>query len=391
MEDIYNLPEYCGFGTDDWNNKVVIKMADHMTVSQRMVLNHYTTVLLIVLCGIKLYSQKKTRGVELRYIWLTLSCCALLVVQDILESYAAQEPTLRLLRISMASLGYILRPIAAVSLLMSVCWPENRTWKLWIPIMVNTAINLTAFFSPIAFSFDEEYEFVRGPLGFVVFGASYLYLILILLVVLRRFYEGKSSERWLLVCCVFGVLGSTLVDALLAGCHLNEAIMIGCIFVLFYLRTHDNYLDPLTSLRNRFAYYDDSENMNRNITAIASIDMNGLKRLNDTQGHAAGDAALAEIGKCLQRVNDRRTLAYRMGGDEFVVVFISQSAQQVEVALRTIHEDIVAAGYSVSVGYAMKTPEQSLDDALFESDQNMYREKAEYYRQFEKDRRSRRS
>ena len=366
-------------------------MMDRITVSQRMVINHYTTVLLVVLCGIKLYSQKKTRGVELRYIWLTLSCCALLVVQDILESHAAMDPSLYLLRVSMAALGYILRPIAAVGLLMAVCRPENRSWKLWIPIMLNTAVNLTAFFSPIAFSFDEEYEFVRGPLGLVVFVVSFLYLVQILVVVLRRFYEGKSLERWLLVCCVFGVIGSTLVDALLAGCHLNEAIMIGCIFVLFYLRTHDNYIDPLTSLRNRFAYYDDIENLNRNITAVASIDMNGLKRLNDTQGHAVGDAALAGIGKCLQRVNDRRTLAYRMGGDEFVVLFIGQDAEQVARALRRISEDVAAEGYSVSVGYAMKTPEQSLDDALRESDQNMYREKAEYYRQSGRDRRARRS
>ena len=354
-------------------------------------MNHYTTVLLVVLCGIKLYSQKKTRDVELRFIWLTLLCCALLVAQDILESYAALEPSLRVLRISMAALGYILRPIAAVGLLMAVCRPETRTWKLWIPVMLNTAVNLTAFFSPLAFSFDEDYEFVRGPLGYVVFAVSFLYLIQILVVVLRRFYEGRSSERWLLVCCVFGVLGSTLVDTLLAGCHLNEAIMIGCVFVLFYLRTHDNYLDPLTSLRNRFAYYDDSENLNRNITAVASIDMNGLKRLNDTQGHAAGDAALAGIGKCLYRMNDRRTLSYRVGGDEFVVLFVDRSREQVERTLGKISEDITAAGYSVSVGYAMKTPERSLDDALRESDQNMYRAKAEYYRQNGRDRRSRRS
>lgn len=365
-------------------------MQEPMAIGKRLVISHFTTVLMIVLCAIKLYSLKKTRDVELRYIWLTLTCCFLLVIQDCLESVAAADPGLRFWRILFTAAGYILRPVAAVGLLLAVCRPERRTWKLWIPVMANTAVNLTAFFSPVAFGFDADYDFVRGPLGYVVFAVAFLYTIQILVVILRRFYEGKPAERWLLVGCVLGVIAATSVDAILAGCHLNEAIMIGCIFTLFFLRSHDNYLDPLTSLRNRFAYYDDGENLKRNITAVASIDMNGLKKLNDTRGHDAGDAALAGIGKCLNALNDRRTLAYRVGGDEFVMLFIGQDAQGVERTLRRLRQDVAAAGYSVSAGYAMKTPEQSLDDALRQSDQSMYRDKAEYYRQNGVDRRARR-
>ena len=44
---------------------------------------------------------------------------------------------------------------------------------------------------------------------------------------------------------------------------------------------------------------------------------------------------------------------------------------------------VSAVGYSVSAGYAMKQPDQTLDDAVRESDQNMYLEKAEYYRKCE--------
>lgn len=359
-----------------------------MSVAQHMLINHFTTMLLIVLCGIKLHSQKKARDVEIRYFWITLLSCFLLVIQDMLETYAATDPALRFWRVLLSVIGYILRPVAAVGLLLVICPPEKRSWKLWIPALINTAVNLTAFFSPIAFSFNERYKFVRGPLGYVVFAVSFLYLFLILIVVLRRFYEGKKAERLLLVCCVLGVIASAVVDAWLAGRHLNEAIMIGFIFILFFLRTHDNYLDPLTSLRNRFAYYDDSENLTRNITAVASVDMNGLKKLNDTQGHAAGDAALAAIGKCLNEINDRNILSYRVGGDEFVILFIDQSAENVEQVLNQIRKNVSDTGYSISAGSAMKAPDQSLEDALRESDRNMYKAKAEYYQKSGIDRRA---
>ena len=351
-----------------------------MTTFQHMLFNHYTTLLLVFLCSLKLYSLKQARDAELRFIWVTVVSCLLLALEDMLETVAATDPDLLFWRILLSVIGYILRPVAAVGLLAAVSSPAKRTWKLWIPALINTSVNLTAFFSPVAFSYDEGYDFVRGPLGYVVFAVSFLYLFQILYVILHRFYEGKRSERWLLVCSVLGVLAAAIVDAWLAGRHLNEAILIGCICILFFLRTPDNYLDPLTSLRNRFAYYDDSENLTRNITAVASIDMNGLKRLNDSRGHAAGDAALAAIGKCLYDVSDRRTSAYRVGGDEFVVLFIDQTQADVEQILRRIRESISETGYSISVGYTMKAPEQTLDDALRVSDQNMYGDKAAYYR-----------
>ena len=352
---------------------------------------HYTTLLLVILLAIKLYAQKKTRGVELRFFWLTLICCLFLVAEDVLEAYAATREELRLFRILMSVSGYVVRPVAAVGLLLVVCPPERRSWKIWISALINLAVNLTAFFSPVAFSFNEKYEFVRGPLGYVVFIVALLYMIQILVLIWRNFYEGKKAERWILICSVIGCMGASLVDALWGGCHLNEAMMTGCIFLLFFLHSHDNFLDPLTSLRNRFAFYDDSERLDKAITAVASIDMNGLKRLNDTKGHAAGDKALTEIGRCMEGINDRDTIAYRVGGDEFVVTFIQQKEEDVAKTIQRLKESVEKAGYSVAAGYAMKAAGQNLDEALSESDRNMYADKAAYYQQGGRDRRARRN
>jgi len=351
---------------------------------------HYNTVFLVLLLGIKLYTRKQSRDVELKYYWLTLICCFLLVIQDALESYTAEDPGLIFWRTLLSALGYILRPTAAVSLVLVVCPPSRRTWIIWIPWGVNLLVNLTAFFSPIAFSFNENYEFTRGPLGYVVFVVSLLYMIWILVLVRKRLYKGKNGERWILIICVLGCMCASVVDALYGGSHLNEAMMIAGVFLFMYLRSHDNYLDPLTSLRNRYALYDDSQEQIREVCAAASIDMNGLKMINDTKGHAAGDAALAEIGRCLNGISSRNVIPYRIGGDEYTVLFLHCTEEKIAELLARVKEEIAGCGYHVSIGYAMKAPGQSLDELMHEADRHMYEDKAAWYRQNGRDRRNRR-
>lgn len=171
------------------------------------------------------------------------------------------------------------------------------------------------------------------------------------------------------------------------GNHLNQALIVSCVFFNLFLCSHDNRLDPLTDLGNRFAFYDDMEHQQRDITAIASLDMNGLKRINDAQGHAAGDRALTAIGRCLNGVNNRNTTAYRIGGGAFVILFIKQREEAVNKAVRRTCDAVKRAGYSLSAGCAMRAEGESAQQTLQRSDELMYADKAEYYRQSGMDRR----
>ena len=92
---------------------------------------HYTTIFLVLLFGIKLHAQRESRNIDMRYYWLTLFCCALLVVQDQLEAVASLNVELKTWRTLFSVLGYVLRPTAAIGLLMVVCPAEKRSWKIW--------------------------------------------------------------------------------------------------------------------------------------------------------------------------------------------------------------------------------------------------------------------
>ena len=359
------------------------------SIFYELISSHYITLVLIAVFAIKLSAQKVKADEQLRYFWMTTICCFILVLQDAAESVAAMDPSLRFLRIFLSIVGYVLRPVAVIGLLLVVCPPERRTWKTWIPAIVNLAVFLTAFFSPIAFSFDQDYAFVRGPLGYCVFVVAFLYMFQLLYVTWRRFYDRNHAERWILIVCAASCIVASIIDAIYGGCHLNEAMMTSSVFFYLFLRSHDNRLDPLTALGNRFAFYEDIQHQQKSITAVASLDMNGLKHINDTQGHAEGDRALAQIGRCLGRLNRRDTSAYRIGGDEFVILFLRQDCEAVESTLDRAKAEVAGAGLSVSAGYSMRSSGESVESALQRSDQIMYNDKAEYYRQSGIDRRRR--
>lgn len=84
--------------------------------------------------------------------------------------------------------------------------------------------------------------------------------------------------------------------------------------------------DPLTGCANRRALEDDLEraaagaNRTGLDVCVAVIDLDGLKQINDTNGHAAGDSSLRDLAVALRSAVRETDTVYRVGGDEFVVL-----------------------------------------------------------------------
>ncbi len=81
-------------------------------------------------------------------------------------------------------------------------------------------------------------------------------------------------------------------------------------------------IDPLSLLPNRRALHDDVQRhlKRQNNVALALIDLDGFKLVNDHHGHFVGDMLIGEIGQTLSEICGATARAYRLGGDEFAVV-----------------------------------------------------------------------
>lgn len=98
--------------------------------------------------------------------------------------------------------------------------------------------------------------------------------------------------------------------------------------------------DPLTGLRGREAFEDRAAKLLRagGPCGAVVVDLDGFKALNDTVGHAAGDAALRAVGCCLVHWNRRLGgVVARLGGDEFAAVVPARTAEELSGGLRRLH------------------------------------------------------
>jgi diguanylate cyclase (GGDEF)-like protein/PAS domain S-box-containing protein len=135
--------------------------------------------------------------------------------------------------------------------------------------------------------------------------------------------------------------------------------------------------DPLTGLMNRQCYYADSEKLKNQITAVVSVDMNDLKKYNDTQGHDAGDLALRTVSGCLVKKHSKNKRVYRIGGDEFAIFYLGITEEEVQKDIESMIEYLAETPYVCAFGYEMVDKNsRDIHDTMRLADREMYENKA---------------
>lgn len=188
------------------------------------------------------------------------------------------------------------------------------------------------------------------------------------------------------------LLGNDGLSDELRGIAGQGATALGNAHLLGQIR-HQALHDGLTGLGNRTLMIERLEQAleraRREGEGVAAmfIDLDGFKEINDSLGHAAGDALLSEIGTRLQGVLRARDSVGRIGGDEFVVVLEGKSlvAGAEVIADRVLNEirrpfqlsgvDPCRLSVTASIGIAVGD-RRSADDILRDADLALYRAKA---------------
>lgn len=141
-----------------------------------------------------------------------------------------------------------------------------------------------------------------------------------------------------------------------------------------------SFEDSLTGLYNRNKYNQILDKYGERIvrrTGTAFFDLNGLKRMNDTYGHEAGDELIRNTAHHIGAVFAGD--AFRIGGDEFTIVMIGVDRSEFEAKVQLAAQQMRDDGISIATGMAWHDGDITLTMQLQEADHRMYEDKQRYY------------
>ena len=144
------------------------------------------------------------------------------------------------------------------------------------------------------------------------------------------------------------------------------------------------YHDQLTGLYNRRFYEEELKRLDteRNLPmTIAMGDVNGLKLINDSFGHAIGDELLKKAAEVIKNGCRADDIIARLGGDEFVIILPKTDAFETEQIIKRIKglslkEEIVSIDISITFGHETKNnKEEDIQEIFKNTEDHMYRNK----------------
>lgn len=284
-------------------------------------------------------------------------------------------------------LGWILLPIAAIYLGIPVInhfgYQRTAKWCLFLNFNLGTFF----FSGMLGNGFGLEYLYVVSLVGAFFLFDSFIArtlatLFVIAAVVISDFdlfielpsYNLNDSNRiWLRNTILPGSL-VIITSAMLAAYARYDSRLNALLKTIELART-----DELTQLNNRFSFKQDG--LNRRIfkqpdSALAMLDLDGLKAINDVQGHRAGDDFLKQFATLVVRSFPEGRI-YRFGGDEFVIWL--QNADNTELRLTQLNQAV--EGFSeqntgVSFGICFGREADSIEQMIDMADGRMYQKKA---------------
>ena len=304
---------------------------------------------------------------------------------------------------------YILTPIAGGAIVLQL-----RTKTIWKKIIfgilgVNLIFQIVSVFTGLMLVVDADHFYHHGP-AYIAYIVIYS-LIIIFVIIEFAMYGAKFKKQnrvslyALLVFVAVGILLQEIFGSEIRTAYISLAIGLSLMFIHyseFSQLEADNRireqmkqisLDPLTGISNRHAYIEhlqrliDAETLPDDLV-VYSIDINGLKKTNDTLGHAAGDELICGAADCITTIFDKYGKTYRTGGDEFIVIANIETNQIYSLVsqlnkLGASWKGKQSKTLSFSIGAAARkdNPELKPEKLVILADQRMYKAKNEYYQE----------
>lgn len=253
-------------------------------------------------------------------------------------------------------------------------------------------VNIVTVFCGKLFTVDHGVT-IPGPFYYTVLVCCLITIVFVFILVLINVKRiNRHDARGLVVYAAIPLIGA-IFEMIGVGVELAYlACTFGILAMYVLLQSAHitdleerkrmletiSFTDALTGLGNRNAFTDKMDSLapEKNVGLIF-CDVNGLKRINDSQGHKAGDRLLMDFARLL-RVYFPQDSLFRISGDEFVVVLPNHSASEFKTVAERLERALQDRGRLASMG-ASYGPGEEASPLLREAEEIMYRSKQRYH------------
>ncbi len=275
----------------------------------------------------------------------------------------------------------------------SVHGVEKRAKLIALPWVIEIiAIIYNLFGTNFLFVITEENVYQRGPYVWLGYLTLVFYFICSVVLVARakkqELYLSFFPVQYFIVPCLVGVITQFTWYGISTSWI---SVAIAMIFIQMQADTQNIMTDNLSGLYNR-KYLElvlESDDRARLISLYGlMLDINDLKTINDSYGHAMGDKAISTVGRILFRSMPKGGMPIRYAGDEFIVLLPGVSQQVADGTVAAIKNGVasfnelrrVPFNLSLSIGLTNFREDDTPDTFLSRMDAKMYEEKQIYHK-----------
>ena len=296
-----------------------------------------------------------------------------------IERWTREIGYLTYTRLILSPTIYLLHPIIMLGIIEMAGFIKKQ-YRFWayLPIIISAPLLYTSQKTHLIYWFDDKNLFIGANTIFRYY-PYFLFLLYVVFFVgaftMRYAHYGTAERRGILISIIAATIGVILhiifeIDA-------DYSTLFASLLLIYYLSLYvlTAKEDTLTGLLNRQCYYSDSDKLKDQISAVVSVDMNDLKKINDSLGHDAGDAALKTVSECITKGRMRNKKIYRIGGDEFAIFYLGKTEDEVKADIDNMRKELALTKYVCAFGYEMVTG-KDIHQAMLIADREMYDNKA---------------
>lgn len=367
--------------------------------------NVFLSSLTVMILGILVFENARFEQKTKNRFYLAICCIIIAIVSEWLGMILNSTPSWTTgIHGFVKCMDYVFTPLAVFSFAYVILDESEHHRHLWMMIIlcINALFQITSIFTGWTFHIDDGNIYRHGPL-YPVYMIVYILSVIDAMIAFRSYSRNFRRQNILSLFSILLLIFAGIIFQEFTSPDIRTsclAFAFGSVLLFihyneFLQQRNDDTLemtqnlvetDPLTGMSSRYAYIntlDDYHNMSSlpNNLIVFSIDINGLKTVNDTKGHAIGDELICDAAECLSIVLSPFGKCFRTGGDEFVAI-IETDPKTVSDLYAQLHKQTEHYPYlSFSVGYAISAehPDETIDDLIRISDQKMYREKWKHY------------